>query len=64
MLRKYAVGPLVRARSSRLLIPLVFGMLVIVPPRSYVQIVESQNLESIGYPGGFLDFCPRHYFAF
>ena len=59
MLRKYAVGPLLRARSSRLLVPLVFGMLVIVPPQSYEQIVES-----LGYPAGFLDFYLHHYFAF
>lgn len=59
MLRKYTVGPLLRARSSRLLIPLVFGMLVIVPPQAYLQIVES-----LGYPAGFLDFYLRHYFAF
>ena len=59
MLRKYAVGPLLRARSTRLLIPLVFGMLVIVPPQSYEQIVES-----LGYPAGFLDFYTRHYLAF
>jgi hypothetical protein len=59
MLRKYAVGPLLRARSSRLLIPLVFGMLVIVPPQAYDQIVES-----LGYPAGFPDFYLHHYFAF
>ena len=44
MLRKYAVGPLIRSRSSRLLIPLIFGMLVIVPPQAYDQIVESSRL--------------------
>jgi len=49
MLRKYAIGPLLRSRSSRLLIPLIFGMLVIVPPQAYDQIVES-----LGYPAGFL----------
>jgi hypothetical protein len=59
MLRKYAIGPLLRSRSSRLLIPLIFGMLVIVPPQAYDQIVES-----LGYPAGFLDFYTRHYFAF
>jgi hypothetical protein len=34
MLRKYALGPLLRSRSARLMIPLVFGMLVIVPPQA------------------------------
>ncbi|WP_291609985.1 acyltransferase family protein [Bradyrhizobium sp.] len=59
MLRKTAAGALLRSRSSRLLIPLVFGMLVIVPPQAYIQIVEA-----LGYPDGFLDFYLKHYFAF
>src|SRR4029453_9711166 len=59
MLRKSAVGLLLRSRSSRLLIPLVFGMLVIVPPQAYIQIVEA-----LGYPNGFVDFYLTHYFAF
>src|SRR5260370_41174065 len=59
MLLKYTMGPLLRARSARLLIPLVFCMLVIVPPQAYDQIAES-----LGYPAGFLDFYTRHYFAF
>lgn len=59
MLDKSTPSKLARARSARLLIPLVFGMLVIVPPQSYLQIVES-----LGYPAGFLDFYVRHYFAF
>jgi len=59
MLRKYAVLPLLRSRTARLLIPLVFGMLVIVPPQAYDQIVES-----LGYPAGFVDFYFNHYFAF
>ena len=56
---KYAPGALLRARSIRLLMPLIFGMLVIVPPQAYDEIVES-----LGYPAGFLDFYTRHYFAF
>jgi hypothetical protein len=59
MLRKTATGSLLRARSSRLLIPLAFGMLVIVPPQAYIQIVEA-----LGYPDGFIDFYLKHYFAF
>jgi surface polysaccharide O-acyltransferase-like enzyme len=56
---KYPIAPLLRQRSLRLLIPLVFGMLVIVPPQSYDQIAES-----LAYPAGFLDFYMRHYLAF
>ncbi|MBR0715460.1 acyltransferase family protein [Bradyrhizobium liaoningense] len=59
MLRKYRLAAFVRSRSARLLIPLVFGMLVIVPPQSYLQIVEA-----LGYPAGFADFYTRHYLAF
>jgi hypothetical protein len=59
MLLKYSVRPLLRSRSVRLLIPLIFGMLLIVPPQAYDQI-----LESLGYPAGLLDFYARHYFAF
>jgi len=40
-------------------VPLIFGMLVIVPPQAYDQIIES-----LGYPAGFPDFYARHYFAF
>ncbi|WP_426609070.1 acyltransferase family protein [Bradyrhizobium sp. McL0616] len=59
MLGKSMLGPFVRARSARLLIPLIFGMLVIVPPQAYDQIVEA-----LGYPDGFADFYTQHYFAF
>jgi hypothetical protein len=59
MLRKSAAGALLRARSLRLLIPLAFGMLVIVPPQAYIQIVEA-----LGYEGGFVDFYLKRYFAF
>jgi len=59
MLGKLEAGQLLRSRSLRLLPPLLFGMLVVVPPQSYVQI-----LESLGYQGGFLDFYLKHYLAF
>jgi acyltransferase-like protein len=56
---KLKASQLLRSRSLRLLPPLVFGMLVIVPPQSYLQI-----LESVGYQGGFVDFYLKHYLAF
>ena len=59
MFRKYALAPLLRSRTARLLIPLLFGMLVIVPPQAYDQIVEA-----LGYPAGFVDFYLTHYLAF
>jgi glucan biosynthesis protein C len=39
------------SRSSRLLIPLVFGMLIVVPPQSYLEVVEK-----LSYAGSYLDF--------
>ena len=40
MADKVSVGKLTTARISRLLPPLIFAMVVIVPPQSYYQIVE------------------------
>ncbi|ELX09344.1 hypothetical protein Jab_2c14100 [Janthinobacterium sp. HH01] len=51
MLKKIRVGALLKQRSWRLLVPLVFGMLVIVPPQSYFEVVEKLN-----YGGSYGDF--------
>lgn len=51
MLRKMAPGALLGQRSWRLLVPLVFGMLVIVPPQSYYEVVEK-----VAYQGSYTDF--------
>jgi hypothetical protein len=59
MLGKLTAGQLLRSRTLRLLPPLVFGMLVIVPPQVYDQI-----LESVGYERGFVDFYLTRYFTF
>ena len=42
-------------RSQRLLIPLVFGMLVVIPPQSWAEVVEKT-----GYTGSFLEFWLRY----
>lgn len=42
-------------RSKRLLIPLIVGMLVIVPPQSYYEVVEKA-----GYNDGYLAFWARY----
>ncbi|HSR66138.1 MAG TPA: acyltransferase family protein [Xanthomonadaceae bacterium] len=42
-------GPFLGPRSWRLLVPLVFGMLVVVPPQSYCELLDSH------YPGGYHD---------
>jgi len=44
-------GHFMRSRSVRLLVPLAFGMAVIVPPQSYLEVVEK-----VGYDGSFAQF--------
>ena len=52
MQRKHGAGAiLLRERAKRLLLPLVAGVLVIVPPQSYLQVVQQA-----GYGGDYLDF--------
>ncbi|WP_306397356.1 acyltransferase family protein [Telluria beijingensis] len=57
LLRKMAPGTFVRRRSLRLLLPLLFGMLAIVPPQPYLEVVEK-----LGYADGFVAFM-RLYLA-
>ncbi|HEX2539667.1 MAG TPA: acyltransferase family protein [Caldimonas sp.] len=51
MLRRDASAGFVRDRSLRLLLPLLFGMLVVVPPQSFFEVVQKH-----GYSGDYLDF--------
>jgi surface polysaccharide O-acyltransferase-like enzyme len=51
MLKKFRVGALLKQRSWRLLVPLVFGMFVIVPPQAYFEVVEK-----LAYQGGYAEF--------
>jgi hypothetical protein len=51
LLARQGAGNFLGQRSTRLLIPLAFGMLVIVPPQSYLEVVEK-----LRYSGGFLEF--------
>ncbi len=50
-----SAGALAVRRSQRLLIPLAFGLLVVVAPQSWAEVVEKH-----GYSGSFLDFWPRY----
>ena len=52
---RLAPGPLARSRSLRLLVPLAFGVLVVVPPQSYYEVVEK-----LGYADGFGAFYARY----
>ena len=51
MLRRVPPQPLFRLRSRRLLLPLLAGVLVVVPPQAYLEVVQK-----FGYAGGYLDF--------
>jgi len=55
MADKIAPGRLLRTRSARLLLPLMFGMLVVVPPQTWCEIVEK-----LGYAGSWLDFYGKY----
>jgi hypothetical protein len=59
MLTRLAPLRFVRQRSRRLLVPLLFGMLVIVPPQSYCEVVEK-----LGYGGSYLDFMRLYLSAY
>ncbi|WP_100657802.1 acyltransferase family protein [Alteromonas flava] len=49
--QKYSLNGLIKVRSKRLLIPLIFGMLVIVPPQQYIELVDGGLLQAdyLGY---------------
>ncbi|WP_228893197.1 acyltransferase family protein [Pseudoduganella aquatica] len=51
LMKKLTTAAFLRQRSARLLLPLVFGMLVVVPPQSYCEVAEK-----LGYSGSYLDF--------
>jgi surface polysaccharide O-acyltransferase-like enzyme len=54
MLRRLGTRAFLRRRTLRLLLPLLFGALVIVPPQSYIEVVHD-----VGYDGGYLRFMGR-----
>ncbi|MDP3488895.1 MAG: acyltransferase family protein [Phenylobacterium sp.] len=55
MADKLAADVLARQRAARLLPPLALGMLIIVPPQSYYEIVEQ-----LGFNQGYLAFYGRY----
>ncbi len=55
MADKLAPGALAGRRTMRLLLPLLFGMLIVVPPQSYYEVVEQ-----VGYSDGYLAFWSRY----
>jgi len=59
MVRKVPAMRFLRQRSWRLLLPLVFGMLVIVPPQPYFEVIEK-----VGYGGSYADFMRLYLSAY
>lgn len=59
MLDRARPAELAGRRSWRLLVPLAFGMAVIVPPQSYAEVVEK-----LGFAGSYWTFWTGHYLAF
>lgn len=55
MLDKMNAGRFLGSRTVRLMVPLLFGVFVIVPPQSYFQIVEQ-----LGFTGSFTDFYAKY----
>ena len=51
MLGKGSTAGFLRKRSWRLLLPLVFGMFVVVPPQAYFEVVEK-----VAYAGSYAEF--------
>ncbi len=48
-----------RSRSARLLIPLIFAVVVVIPPQPWIDLAGQH-----GYPHGFLHFWLHDYFGF
>lgn len=54
-----APGAFLRSRAARLLIPLAFGMVVVIPVQPWIELVTQH-----GYAGSFLHFWMHDYFRF
>lgn len=54
-----ASGALLGRRALRLLVPLLFGVAVIVPPQAYFEVVQAH-----GFGGSFVDFLPLYFGAY
>nr|WP_174273768.1 acyltransferase [Sphingomonas bacterium] len=57
--RSAGAGAFLRQRMARLGLPLLFGMIVVVPPQPWVQLVTQH-----GYEAGFASFLAHDYFRF
>jgi surface polysaccharide O-acyltransferase-like enzyme len=62
MFEKMRLKAFLGRRSVRLLVPLIFGMFVVVPPQSYLQVVE--KFAYAGSYGDFMRLYIGHYHGF
>ncbi len=58
-LRRRSGGELIRERTLRLLVPVIFGMFVIVPPQVYIERIAHGD-----WHGGYLAFLTERVFQF
>lgn len=59
LLARLGRSSFLRLRSVRLLLPLAFGMLVVVPPQPYLEVVEK-----VSYAGSYTDFMRLYLTAY
>ena len=59
LLAKARAGAFARSRTARLLVPLVAGMILFVPPQPWVELTVQH-----GYASGYATFWTRDYFRF
>lgn len=57
-------GPFIRERMTRLLLPLIFGMLALIPPQVYIESVSGQSETVPPFAGSFLEFYPQYFDGF
>jgi glucans biosynthesis protein C len=60
MADKMTIGGLARIRAVRLLPPLIFGMLVIVPPQTWLQVAQAQAQPPLPYGRFWLSYLTGH----
>lgn len=58
MSRRYSPGEVLRTRMARLLPPLIFGVLILVPPQSWIEAVEKGSWTAGLIPWWFSEFSP------
>ena len=59
MMRGHCDGAMLRQRTRRLLLPLLVGVLLVVPPQTWYELVQKYD-----FGGSFLDFLKLYYSGF